>query len=116
MATFVFALPLLPGKAEADREGLQRLAAPGPERDAYVAARRAQGLKREAVWHQVTPTGTLALVLLEGDDIGRSFGQIATSDDPFAVRFREFVKEVHGVDLATDPPPAVSPISDTSFE
>jgi hypothetical protein len=115
LATFAFVMPLLPGKEETDREMLERLSAIGPERDAYVAARRAQGLTREAIWHQKTPMGTFAIVVLEGDDIASSFGKIATSDEPFARQFREFVKDVHGVDLAKDPPPDVALISDTRF-
>jgi hypothetical protein len=108
-------MPLLPGKEDTDREMLERLSAPGPERDAYLASRRAQGIAHEAVWHQKTPMGTFAIIMLEGEDIASSFGQIATSDEPFAQQFREFVKDVHGVDLAKDPPPDVSLISDTRF-
>ncbi len=115
MTMLVFAIPLLPGKEEVDRGMFQRLTTAGPERDAYVEGRRAQGFTREAVWHQETLDGTLAIVLLEGDDIEHSMGQLATSDTPFAVQFREFVKDVHGVDLATDPPPAVTLLADTRF-
>ena len=43
VATIVFALPILPGNEALDREMLERLNAPGPEKDAYVSARRAQG-------------------------------------------------------------------------
>jgi predicted P-loop ATPase len=115
MATIVFALPILPGKEDVDREMLERLNAPGPEKDAYVSARRTQGLTREQVWHQVTPAGTLAIIVLEGDDLMSALGVSASSDDPFHRQFREFVKDVHGLDLANDPPPDVQLISDTSF-
>lgn len=115
MATIVFVLPIVPGKEDVDREMLESMSAPGPGRDAYVAARRAQGLKRETVWHQVTPNGTLAIVVLEGDDVQSALGVSATSDDPFHRQFREFVKDVHGVDLANDPPPDVRLIADTQF-
>jgi hypothetical protein len=57
--------------------------------------------------------GTLAIVLLEGDDLMRSLRMTATSDEPIDRQFREFVKEVHGVDLANDPPPDVRLIADT---
>ena len=83
MATIVFALPILPGKEAVDREMLERLNAPGPEKDAYVSARRAQGITREQVWHQVTPNGTLAIIVLEGEDLMSALGVSATSDDPF---------------------------------
>ena len=115
MATLAFAMPIIPGKEDLDRESIQRMSAPGPEHDAYVEARRAQGFTREAVWHQGTPDGTMAIVVLEGDDPAQAFGQMATSDDPFAQRFRALVKEVHGVDLASDPPPTIELISDVSF-
>jgi len=115
MGTFVFAMPLLPGKEAVDREMLERLGAAGPERDAYLAARRAQGVSHETVWHQRTPMGTFAIVLLEADDVATSFGLIATSDEPFARQFRDFVKDVHGVDMAKDPPPDVELVIDTRF-
>ena len=115
MATMAFTMPIIPGKEALDRESIQQMAAPGPDHDAYVAARRAQGIKREAVWHQATPNGTMAIVVMEADDPASAMGHMATSDDPFAQRFRELVKEVHGVDLASDPPPSVELISDVSF-
>ena len=116
MATSVFVLPIVPGKEDFDRETLQRMAAaPGPEHDAYVEARRAQGVTREAVWHQRTPMGTFAIVLMEGDDLNAAMGAMITGQDPFNTRFREFVKEVHGVDLAADAPPDVTPIVDNRF-
>ena len=115
MATLVFAMPIIPGKEGIDRDNIRRTATPGPEHDAFVAARRAAGITREAVWHQSTPNGTLAIVLIEADDIERAFGQMASSDDPFAQAFREQTKEIHGFDLATDPPPSVELISDVSF-
>jgi hypothetical protein len=115
MGTSVFVLPIVPGKEDFDRETLQSMASPGPQRDAYVAARRAAGITREAVWHQNTPMGTFAIILMEGDDLGASMGAMITSDDPFDSQFREFVKDVHGVDLANDPPPDVMQIMDERF-
>jgi hypothetical protein len=115
MGTFVFVMPVLPGKEEADRTTLEGLSVPGPARDSYLAARRAAGLTREAVWHQKTPMGTFAVVLLEANDIEGAFGHMVTSDDPFDQTFREFVRDVHGVDLEKDPPPDVALISDVHF-
>ena len=115
MATFVFVMPLVPGKEDLDRTTLEGLSVPGPARDAYLAARRAAGLTREAVWHQKTPMGTFAIILLEADDIQAAFGRMVTSDDPFDLQFREFVRDVHGVDLQNDPPPDVALITDTRF-
>lgn len=116
MPSFAFVAPILPGKEQLDAESFQRFSA-GDERDEYVAARRAAGLTREALWHQTTPDGTtLAIVLIEADDVESAFGHIVTSDAPFDRRFREMVEEVHGFDLASAPPPDVRLISDTRFD
>ncbi len=114
MPIFAFVAPLLPGKAETDREGMQRFSA-GEERAAYEASRRALGFQREAVWHQKTPDGTVAIVVWEVDDVEAAFGGIATSDEPFDRQFREFLKDVHGLDVANDPPPEVRPVIDHRF-
>ena len=68
MATFAFVVPVLPGKEETDLETMQRFAT-GEENDAYDTARRSLGFQREAIWHQQTPDGTLAIVLWEAEDI-----------------------------------------------
>ena len=114
MATFAFVAPLLPGKAETDREAMQRFST-GEEKEAYEASRRALGFKREAVWHQETPDGTIAIVLWEADDIEAAFGGIAQSDEPFDRQFRDFLRDVHGLDVANDPPPEVRPVIDHRF-
>lgn len=115
MATSVFVLPIIAGKEEFDRESLQHMAAPGPEHDAYVEARRAQGIAREAVWHQRTPMGTFAIVLMEGGDLNAAMAAMITGQDPFNTQFREFIREVHGVDLAAGAPVDVTPIVDNRF-
>jgi hypothetical protein len=115
MPTFAFVAPILPGKEQLDAETLDRFAN-GDEREAYVAARTAAGVTRETVWHQKTPDGaTLAIVMLEADDIESAFGHIATSDAPFDQQFRAMVQDVHGFDLASAPPPDVRLIADTRF-
>ncbi|MGZ8603613.1 MAG: hypothetical protein ACXWXQ_10835 [Actinomycetota bacterium] len=114
MPTFAFVMPVLPGKEDKDVETLEGFSG-GEEKDTYVAARRSQGMTRESVWHQRTPDGTLAIVLLEGDDLESALRSMATSDEPFDRQFREFVQDVHGVDLANDPPPDVRLVSDTRF-
>jgi hypothetical protein len=115
VATSVFVMPIIPGKEDLDRETLRHLASPGPEHDAYAAARRAQGITREAVWHQQTPMGTFAIVLMEGEDLARAMAAMMHGDDPFSQQFRDFVKDVHGVDLAAGGAPDVTPIVDNSF-
>jgi hypothetical protein len=114
MATFAFVAPLLPGKEEADREGMKRFSE-GEEQGAYEASRRAHGFQREAIWHQETPNGTIAIVLWEVDDVQAAFGGIATSNEPFDRSFRDFLQDVHGLDVANDPPPEIRPVIDHRF-
>ena len=115
MPTIAFAMPIIPGKEPVDRANIERVAAPGPAHDEHAASRRSQGVKREIVFHQETPNGTLAVVVIEADDVETAMGAISTSDDPKAKAFREEVKEVHGVDMATEPPPKVELIADIRF-
>ena len=115
MAAVALAMPVLPGKEQRWRDYVGQLNSP-EVRDEYVASRRAAGMKRETVWSELTPDGRLlAVVLIEADDVDALFASLATSDDPFTGRFRDFLKDVHGVDIATDPLPEVTMLSDTRF-
>jgi hypothetical protein len=113
MAALAFMLPILPGKAEADREAMNRFTT--EEKDQWEAAHRALGVTRHAVWHQETPAGGVAIVLLEGDDLQAAMAGFATSEEDVLQALREVVREVHGVDLATDAPPQVELIFDSRF-
>src|SRR5262245_36023003 len=94
-----FAIPLLPGTTDADRDEI--LACWQGDRGAEHRSSRARhGVTREATWIQSTPDGDVAIVLLESDNLAASLGGIATSDEPFDKWFRAHVQQVHGVDLA----------------
>jgi hypothetical protein len=97
-----FCVPIIPGKEETDRKGFEEAA--GPRREEYDGSRRRAGISREMVWHQATPDGTVAVVYLEADDVPAAMQAMATSDDPFDQRFRELLKEVHGIDLTEGGP------------
>ena len=111
MASLAFVVPFVPGKEQTDRKAFDSFAS-GDEKDAFADWNRSHGIRRHAVWHQTTPTGTLAIVLIEADDIEAALRGIATADQPFDGRFRDLVKEVHDVDLAKDPPAEVVPVID----
>ncbi len=100
MQNVAFAVPILPGKTEADRVALESCAN-GERSAAYRASRERLGISREAVWHQKTPAGDFAVVYLEADDLQAVMAGIATSSEPFDVWFREFNVEIHGIDLAS---------------
>lgn len=93
-----FALPVLPGRTEADRVALASCHA-GTRREAHRDARRRAGIAREAVWIQPGPGQDLAVVYLEADDLAAAFTILGTSVDPFDRWFRSHVLQVHGVAL-----------------
>jgi hypothetical protein len=101
MASYAFAIPIRPEMVERDRELAKELN--GPRKAEFAASRARAGITSERVWVQQTPQGTLAVVVLEGDDIGRALGVIASSQDPFDVWWRAQILEIHGVDLSQPP-------------
>ena len=80
--TICFALPLLPGATDADRDEMMTCWR-GERAAGHRASRARHGITREATWIQPTPGGDLAVVLLESDDLAASLFGLATSSDPF---------------------------------
>ncbi|MGH2557556.1 MAG: hypothetical protein ACRDJH_00720 [Thermomicrobiales bacterium] len=106
MAAVAMALPILPGKLESWRRGMDEQT--GSRWAAGGAARRRWGVTRERIWLQQTPTGNIEIILLETDDPARMFQEIATSQESFEVWLRQFVLENLGIDLTQTmpgPPP-----------
>ncbi|QBR91488.1 hypothetical protein [Nocardioides euryhalodurans] len=110
MPSLAFAIPVLPGKTDADREAMGSCWR-GERRAAYEDARRRAGVTKEAVWIQATPNGDLAVVYLEADDLEAAFNTIGESGEPFDQWFRDHVEDVHGISLA-DGLPTPEPILD----
>jgi hypothetical protein len=106
MAALAFIAPILPGKEQTDKEHMRE--AIGTRRQEYAAWRRSQGVSREAVWHQQTPQGTVAIVYIEADNPQQVFQSMGTSTEPIAQWFRQSILEVHGLDL-TQPMPGPLP-------
>ena len=102
MAAIAFAVPIVPGKEQLDRDAFEEMQ--GSRREEYEAARRAAGVSREAVWHQETPEGTIAVVYMEADDPEAALQTIGTSEEPFDRWFRERMEEVHGINLSEGGP------------
>ncbi len=109
MAEIVFAVPVVPGKEELDRQVMDEMA--GPRREEYEAALKEAGITRQAVWHQQTPDGTLALVYIEADDPDAA-RRFTAADAPISRFFVEQMQEVHGVDISQQPPPPVEKVHD----
>jgi len=102
--TLAFAVPILPGKTDADRAAMESCRS-GERQADHAASRARAGITRESVWIQSTPGGDVAVVVLEGDDIGAAMGTLATSQEPFDTWFREVLKDVHGIDPSEGFPP-----------
>jgi hypothetical protein len=100
--TIAMALPILPEKLETWRNGMREIA--GPRRAEFDAARRRMGVTSEKIWLQEGPSGPIELVVLEVEDPARAFAEMATSQDPFDVWFREFVVDAYGIDLSQPMP------------
>ena len=99
MQSVAFAVPLLPGQAEAHLVALASCQA-GARKEAYQDARRRAGIIREAVWIQPAPGGDVAVVYLEADDLAAAFTIVGTSAELFDRWFRDHVHQLH--DIAMD--------------
>jgi hypothetical protein len=98
MPAFAFSIPVVPGKEELDRRTFEEML--GDRREEYEAALRRAGITRQAIWHQETPDGTVAVVYVEGDDPEAGVAEFGSSDEPLNAWFREQMKEVHGIDIS----------------
>jgi hypothetical protein len=102
MAQIAFAVPVMPGQEDLDRQTLEEMA--GPRREEHEAAMREAGMRQHAVWHQETPEGTIAVVTVEADDPEAAIVQFGSSDEPFNRWFRDQMEQVHGIDISQSSP------------
>lgn len=101
MANYCFFAPLLPGGEERMRQFIANKITNNPDHDRVLSD---NGISREQVWIQRTPMGDFAVASFEVQDPAKAFEGLATSTDPWAVDFRSFMLETHGIDL-TQPVP-----------
>jgi hypothetical protein len=104
MPSIGFIAPLLPGKTEIDRSAMISCWC-GDRRNGHQASRQRLGITREAIFIQPTPSGDVAVVYWESDDLDVVFKGIATSNDPFDRWFRDHVRDVHGMNVEDGFPP-----------
>ena len=103
MTEIVFAIPIMHGKEEVDRQTRDEMA--GARRDEYAAALKDAGITRQAVWHQQMPDGgTLAIVYIEGTDPD-AHQRFVSSDADINRWFVERMQEVYGRDFTHPPLP-----------
>jgi hypothetical protein len=97
MANYCFVAPILPGGVEKMKTWTRDDIMNNANHDRVF---KTAGISREQVWLQHTPMGEFAVVSFETDNPGRSLKSLASSTDPWAARFRNFLMQAHGFDLA----------------
>ena len=103
MTEIVFAISIMRGKEDLDRQTREEMA--GARRDDYAAALNDAGTPRNAVCHLLMPHGgTLAIVYVEGTDPD-AHQRFVTSDADISRWFVERMQEVHGRDVSQPPLP-----------
>src|SRR5215207_10437376 len=103
MTEIVFAIPIVRGKEDLDRQTRDEMA--GARRDEYDAALKDAGITRQAVWHQQMPDGgTLAIVYIEATD-PEAHQRFVSSDAEISRWFVQQMQEVHGRDVSQPPLP-----------
>ncbi len=101
MANYSFVAPLLPGGEERMRDWIKRGINNNADHDRLM---REFGISREQGWIQRTPMGNFAVITFDVKDPQRAFEMLARSKDPWAVQFKDFLKQAHGIDV-TQPVP-----------
>ena len=94
---YCFLIPILPGGGlELMRKWNEENIVNNKEHDEVFGA---AGISREQVWIQHLPQGDFAIASYETNDPQQSFKVLATSNEPWAVNFREHLKKAHGLDI-----------------
>jgi hypothetical protein len=104
LAVVNLAVPVLPGK---ESQARQFGASIKQKNNDWERSEQRLRLKKEAWFLQQSPQGSLMIVYIEGDDVGRALSDFAQSRDPFDVWFKDQVKAISGVDInqPMGPPP-----------
>jgi hypothetical protein len=100
MANYCFMLPILAGGNELIKKWKDEYIINNKEHDTVF---QEAGISREQLWIQHNAHGDFAVVSFETKDIVHSFKILTTSNDSWAVRFREHIKRAHGLDLTQTP-------------
>jgi hypothetical protein len=97
---FAIAIPILPGKTEQWRQFASDLKT--KYKKEFSESRKKLNV-RERAFFQATPHGDMVIVVLEGTEPAKAFGQFGAGKDKFTEWFTAQVKELHGVDLRQPP-------------
>ena len=99
MSNYCFIASILPGGIESMKKWNEENIVNNKEHDAVF---KAAGITREQVWIQHLPEQEqdFALASYETNNPEQSFKVLATSNEPWAIKFREHLKKIHGLDIA----------------
>jgi uncharacterized protein DUF6176 len=104
LAVVSLAVPVLSGK---ESEARQFGAGIKQRKNDWEKSEKRLRLKKEAWFLQQSPQGSMLIVYIEGNDVGKALSDFAKSRDPFDAWFKDEVKAISGVDLnqPAGPPP-----------
>jgi len=97
MANYCFVAPILPGGEDKMNKWIHDELGKSADHDRVM---RQAGVSREQVWIQRTPMGDFAVASYESDDPAKTFQVLASSNDPWAAKFRDLLSKVHGIDFS----------------
>ena len=105
MVNYCFALPYTQGGLELAKKFAQENTKTKEHDEFYKLA----GISREQIWIQRSPLGSgvpdLEVVSIETHDPANMLKEFATSNHPWAIKFREFAKKAFGIDFSGPTPP-----------
>jgi hypothetical protein len=106
MANYSLALPYVPGGLELARKFAAENGGHSKEYDEFY---KIAGVTRENVWIQRSPSGSdapdLEVVSLVADNSAKMLKKFATSNHPWAVKFREYAVKAYSIDFTGPLPP-----------
>jgi hypothetical protein len=110
MVTYCLALPFLSGGLELAKRFTEENGTTKEHDEFFKIA----GITQERIWVQRGIPGSgapdLEIVSIETDDLKKMLKEYATSNHPWAIKFRKLVSEAFGIDLSAGPPPPLNEI------
>ncbi|HET9805492.1 MAG TPA: hypothetical protein VFP49_01150 [Nitrososphaeraceae archaeon] len=102
MSNYCFIAPILPGGIELMKKWNEENIVNNKEHGAVFMA---AGISEEQVWiqHLSQQNQDFAIACYETSDIEQSFKVLATSNEHRAAKFREHLKNAHGLDITQSP-------------
>ncbi|HEY6404856.1 MAG TPA: hypothetical protein VIX38_02110 [Nitrososphaeraceae archaeon] len=112
MVNYCLALPFLSGGEELAKKFEQENGHTNEHDEFY----RIAGISSEHAWIQRSPRASgapdLDIVSIETNDPANTLREFASSDHPWAIKFRDFAKKAYGIDFSGPPPPLNENIND----